>query len=74
MIRVLIYFKFSDEENEDAAMNEHREMNKMVQEGPYQEIKKKKRKHRYAQRILKMCSVLIFDTEYFKRVYARILN
>ncbi|KAL5234886.1 hypothetical protein ACI65C_002296 [Semiaphis heraclei] len=39
-----------DEKNEEEAYNEHRELGKNAQEGPHQELKKKKRKHRHHHR------------------------
>jgi len=43
----MVLLIFLDEANEEAAYNQHRELNKSAQIGPHQELKKKKRKHRY---------------------------
>lgn len=40
-----------DEENEEAAYNQHRELLTLAQ-GSHQEVKKKKRKHRYKIHII----------------------
>jgi len=39
-------YQIIDEENEEEAYNEHRELGKNAEEEPHQELKKKRRKHR----------------------------
>jgi len=43
----LFLFQIIDEQNEEAAYNQHRELDKTAQERPHQELKKTKHKHRY---------------------------